>query len=268
MRERCFFLLLKPAVLILALVATGCHRGDKKLSDDNYRLFEEARQELADRNYQSAIRRLGDIGLIRPIESELDPQIKLLLADAYFFQSGVVNVVEAQSRYEQFLSFYPLHPRAAYARYQVGMCLYLQSEDPENDQEFTYRALRHFEAMTRDLPPDSPWRTAATVMVHKCQDKLAAHEWHVAQFYRRRGYPLGMIHRLQRLVDGYPNSRFREQAFFELAKGLEDRGDLEQARLNLDRLLAEYPTGKYRGQALALKDEIIARLAEGEEQSS
>ncbi len=255
-------------LVLLTLVATGCHRGEKGLVDDNYQLFEQAQQELAGRRFQAAIRTLGDIGLINPIETELDPQIKLLLADAYFFQAGTVNVVEAQSRYEQFLSFYPLHPRSAYARFQVGMCLFLQSEDPENDQEYTYRALRHFDAMTRDLAADDPWHTAATVMVHKCQDKLAAHEWHVAEFYRRRGFPIGMIHRLQRLVDGYPNSRYRERAFFRLAKGLEDRGDLEQARLNLDRLLADYPSGKLREQALALKDAIVTRLEQSEEQGS
>lgn len=239
----------------------GCHRARKRLLDDNYQLYARAQAALADRQYQKAIRELGDIGLVNPIEADLDPQIKLTLADSYFFQPGLVNVVEAQSRYEQFLSFYPLHEKAPYARYQIGACLFQQSEDPENDQEFTYRALEHFQAMVRDLPPEDPWREAALVMVHKAQDKLAAHEWDVAMFYKKKDKNLGLIQRLQQLVDSYPNSRFREQAFLELATAYQAAGDLRQARLNLDRLLSEYPAGKLRQQAETLRGQVVGKIA-------
>ncbi len=221
-----------PSLLVvlagLALLLPGCHRGRETL-DDNEEIYRKAQEYLARRRFLEAIQVLGDAGMVTPVARDLDPDIKLALADAYYYQGGTVNVIEAQSRYEQFLSFYPLHPRASYARYMIGLCLFEQAEDPENDQDYSLKALRHFERMIRELPRDDPWYAPAKVMYLKCQDRIAEHEWLIANFYYRREHWMGAIRRLETLIDRYPAARRREEALYLLARSWQRQGNPERA---------------------------------------
>ena len=246
--------------LVLPLVQ-GCNKR-RELLEDNELLFAQAEEQIARRRFTEAIRSLGDVGLITPVSQELDPKIKLALADAYFYQSGNVALIEAQSRYEQFLSFYPTHPEAERARYMVGLCLFRQAESPENDQEFTLRALTHFQSMFLDLPANSPWRIPVRQQLMRAQDRLAQHEWQVARFYRKKDKRLGEIGRLNTLVDLYPDSSLREEAFILLAEAHLAVDDVEQARLALDRAMSEYPDGDLAQRARELRDQVEKRAFE------
>ncbi|RMG43493.1 MAG: outer membrane protein assembly factor BamD [Acidobacteria bacterium] len=248
-----------PLALLLAFGAACHHR--KELVEDNELLYERAREAIARRKFLQAIEMLGDVGLVAPVGEALDPLVKLALADAYFYQGGIVDIAEAQNRYEQFVSFYPNHPRARYARFQAGVCKFRQAEDPENDQEFARKALEHFEAMLSDLPEDDPWRFAAAAMLERAQDRLAEHEWLVARFYLRRGRDRGAVGRLEELVTRYPGSRRREQALYELALAQRRLGHLEASRDALRRLLADYPEGPLRSRAERLLEELEAEGA-------
>jgi outer membrane protein assembly factor BamD len=243
------------AVLLLLAAASSCQR-DRELIDDNDVLYRQAQQMIAERKFLEATRLLGDIGLVMPVTDELAPRVKLALADAYFFQPGTVNVVEAQSRYEQFLAFYPLDPSATYARLQVGACLLRQAESPSNDQEYSIRAAEHFERMIAELGEDDPWRRAASEMLVRAQERLAEHEWIVASFYLGQQRWNGAARRLQRLVDRYPGASRREEAFYELARARLASGDFEQARATIDILLREYPSGSMVEAARRLRDRI------------
>ncbi len=242
----------------LALLLPGCHHHRKREVLENEALYDRAQQLIERRKFLKAIEMLGDVGLNSPVSEALDPDVKLALADAYFFQSGTVNSIEAQSRYEQFLSFYPLHPKARYARYMIGLCLTEQAEDPEKDQEYSQKALGHFEQMVGDLPADDPWARAAKIQLLRAQDRLAEHEWLIAQFYRGRQRWPGAIGRLSTLTDRYPGSRRRGEAFLQLAEAYRDVGNAAQARLAIDRLQAEYPGSDLAGRAEALKKTLNA----------
>ncbi|MBP7146222.1 MAG: outer membrane protein assembly factor BamD [Acidobacteria bacterium] len=247
----------RVAVPLLLVGLAGCHRGDRReLLGDNEVLFRRAQESIERRRFLEAIRLLGDIGMVTPVPEEMDPELKLLLADAYFYQGDTISLVEAQNRYEQFVSFYPLHPRARYARYQVGACLLAQAEEPQNDQEYARRARDHFEAMMRELPPNDPWLPATRSMAAQAQGRLAEHEWLVAKFYfDLKQYP-GAIGRLNTVIDQYPGSSRREEAFFLMAQSYRAVGDPEQARLALSRLLADYPRGNFAAPAQKILEEI------------
>jgi outer membrane protein assembly factor BamD len=247
-----FRLALLAALVLLVLAVPGCSSSKKRdahLSEDNEALYREARALIEARRFSEATTRLGDVGMISPVGEVLDPMVKLALADAYFFQLGTTSAIEAQSRYEQFLNFYPLHPMAPYARFQVGACLLSQASDPSNDQEYPRRAREHLTAMVRELPASDPWRLAALQAGARAGDLLAEHDWLVAGFYRQRGKPLGEIQRLSRLVDEYPSSQRREQAMYLLGQAYSQVGDTAKARLSYERLVADYPAGEWAGKA-------------------
>jgi len=245
-------LALVAMLALLALALPGCSSSKQReaqLSEDNEAFYREARALIESRRFSEATTRLGDVGMITPVGEVLDPMVKLALADAYFFQLGTTSAIESQSRYEQFLNFYPLHPMAPYARFQVGACLLQQASNPSNDQEFPRRAREHFQAMIRELPAADPWRLAALQAGARAGDMLAEHDWQVAEFYRRRGKPLGQIQRLSRLVDEYPSSLRREKAMYELGQAYAQVGDTAKARLSYERLIADYPAGEWAGKA-------------------
>lgn len=232
-------------LLLLTALSSGCHSRKKIVIEDNQKLLEHAQNLISRRRLLEAVQVLGDVGLVTPVAETLDPKIKLALADAYFYQGGTVNVVEAQGRYEQFMSFYPTHPSASYARYQIGACLFEQSQRPANDQEYPRRALDHFNAMVKDLPADDPWGMAARVMVAKAQDTLAEHEWLVGVYYLQRKRYAGAIGRFSALIEKFPAAHRREDAFYRLGEAYEKSGDKEQAQLTWRRSLAEYPEGEH-----------------------
>lgn len=251
-RSRAARRLVLPALLIpLALALPGCGSSKKRdqLNEDNEALYREARALIEERRFVEATTRLGDVGMVAPVGETLDPMVKLALADAYFYQLGTTSAIEAQSRYEQFLNFYPLHPMSSYARFQVGACLLEQASDPSNDQEYPRRAREHYRTMLRELPPGDPWRLAALQASARAGDMLAEHDWLVAQFYLQRGKPLGEIQRLARLVDEYPSSQRREEALFQLGQAYAKAGDQAKARLSYERLIADYPAGSWAGKA-------------------
>lgn len=251
-----------PARLALVLVAVavlvlpGCHRKRNREVLENEVLYGRAQRQIEQRRFQKAIETLGDVGLAAPVSDELDPKVKLALADAFFFQNTAVSIVEAQSRYEQFLGFYPTHASSPYARYMIGMCLMEQAEDPENDQEFSLKALAHFRAMAAELPEGSPWGTAARTMLARAQDRLAEHEWLIAQFYLGKSEWKGAIGRLSTLVDQYPGSRRRGPALLDMARAHRESGDSGAARASLERLLVDYPAGPLAERAKAMLGQL------------
>ncbi|UCF68143.1 MAG: outer membrane protein assembly factor BamD, partial [Acidobacteriota bacterium] len=140
--------------------------------------------------------------------------------------------------------------------YQVGACLYRQAEKPGYDQDFAQRALDHFEQMVRDVPATDPWGFAARMMLARAQDRLAEHEWLDAQFYYKRRKFRGAIGRMTGLIDNFPRSIRREWAFLELARSYQRVGDVEMARLTLDRMREAYPDGELQEQRERLAREL------------
>ncbi len=239
----------QAAVLLAAsLVAAGC-ASTKVIESDNFVLFEEAQRNIANRKFLPAIERLGEIGLITPVTPELDPDVKLALADAYFYQRGTVDTIEAQSRYEQFLAFYPLHEKADYARFQIGQCLFRQSESPWNDQEFTIRAIIYFQQLAAETEPGSTWNRAALSMVLRAGEKLAEHEFLVGRFYVKQKKYEGAVLRFEKILEDYPNSRHREETLFELGKAYLELDRKEQAVATLQKVVDEFPGSESAAEA-------------------
>ena len=248
--------LLALALAALAASLGGCHHRAKIVDLQNESLYEQGQKMLDRRHFLESIKVLGDVGMNAPVSEDLDPLVKLALADAYYFQTGSVTLVEAQSRYEQFLNFYPLHPKARYARFMIGVCLLDQADSPDNDQEFSLKALNHFQAMVDELPADDPFGRAARSMLLRAQDRLSEHEWIVGRFYLEKKHLEGAAGRFAELTDKYPGSRRRPQALYELATVRLALGQHAAAREALDRLAAEHPGSDWARKGAELKTAI------------
>src|SRR5207247_8418658 len=132
--------------LLLLLAATARCAGKRSSKPPsaptpNTVLYERARTMLEERRFEKARETLNEIGTREVQSPDLDPLVKITLADSYFYDPGISNVIEAQSRYQQFLTFYPSHALAGYAQFQLGMCYFKQSPQPHHDQSYTRQAI-------------------------------------------------------------------------------------------------------------------------------
>jgi len=179
---------------------------------------------------------------------ELIAKVHLALADAYFYDGGILNLAEAQSRYTNFLTFYPNHERADYAQYQLGLCYLKQAASPDRDQDQTRKALNALNKVKTSYP-NSEYVGASDQKANEAREILAEHEFRIGRFYfRRRGY-VGALERFRTVLGSYPNYSRKDQLYLLLGRSLLAVEKNDEGRLYLEKLVAEYPQSRYASQA-------------------
>jgi len=245
------------AFSLIVLPAAGCHTVRKAKPKPppvpNEALYERATDLLEGRKFEQARQALTEIGTREVLSPELDPPVKIAFADSYFYDAGVANTIEAQSRYTQFLTFYPSSPLAGYAQFQVAMCYFKQSPKPHHDQTFTRRAIDEFEKVRR-VNPDGRFVLAAEAMRDRCMDKVATHDYQVGLFYFRRKAYAGVISRFKGLLENYPRYSGADGVYYYLGLALLRTGDDAEGRVYLEKVRRDYPSSKF---ASAAQQELV-----------
>lgn len=248
---RCAFVACLTLV-ILSLLAAGC-AGTRKAKPrpqpaPNEVLYERGKTLISERRFEKARAVLTEIGT-RDVQSpELDPLVKLAFADSYFYQPSITNVIEAQSRYQQFLTFYPSSPLAGYAQFQLAMCYLKQSPQPHHDQTYTRKAIEEFEKVGK-IDPGGRFVRAADQMRDRCTNKLAMHDFQVGVFYfRRKAFP-AVIARFKDLLESYPRYDKPDGVYYYLGLALIRSGNEAEGRIYLEKVQRDYPSSRYASAA-------------------
>ena len=240
------------AVMCLALLTAGC--GSKKHvpksvppPTPNRVLYQQAIEALDQRRFEKARKFLTEIGTREAQESDLDPLVKIATADSYYYQPSIENLIESQNRYQQFVSFYPSHPLAGYAQYQVGMCNLKQSAVPELDQTFTRKAIEEFDKVAK-IDTTGRWAIPALVMRGRCLQKIAEHDFDVGLFYYKRKAYDGAIARFKSLLESAPEFEKIDGVYYYLGMALL-RSKNDEGRLYLEKVQHDYPSSRYASKA-------------------
>jgi outer membrane protein assembly factor BamD len=246
---------LASAFLAIA-ISTGCH-GSKKTKGSalttNEALYERGRALIEERKFEESRKILNEIGLREAQSPTLDPLVKLAVADSYFYGAGSSNisdVIEAQSRYTQFLTFYPSSPMSGYAQFQIGMCYFKQSPKPHHDQTYTRKALEEFDKV-RQMDPAGRFVAAAGMMKDRCMDKLAMHDYQVGVFYFKRKVWAAAISRFKGLLDEFPRFSASDATYYYLGTSLIRTGNTAEGRIYLEKVRRDYPTSRFASKAAA-----------------
>lgn len=248
----------KRTILILAvlLVAAACNRGPRQyrpvvdpelLSMGKEQVWEKAEQEYARERWAKARTYYRHLYETNP-NDPLGRRSLLRIADTYYEQGDPINLVEAQYKYRDFINRYPTSEQADYAMLRIAMCSYKQMERPDRDQQKTKEALEKFDEMLR-AHPNSPLKAEAEARRQEVLDRLGQHEHIVARFYIRRQSWNAALHRLNYLVDNFPNYNDRAGAFYDLGRALSNLGRGGEARLYFERVISEFPKSEYAEQA-------------------
>jgi outer membrane protein assembly factor BamD len=171
--------------------------------------------------------------------------------------------VEAADAYAQFVQLRPTHEDVEYAQFRVGLshlkdapgdfALFPPAYEKDQRQvEKAVTALRDFV----QSHPESKYLPEAKKRLAEAENRLAAHEWYVAEFYYKRQRWAGAAGRYQALVDRYPGSRHEPEALWKLAQACTKMDEKYRARTALQKLISRHPEDSRRAEA----EKLLAAL--------
>lgn len=253
---------LLAAALLVALAACSKHvtfSGEAKLlptAEENYKAGEEL---LKDGSYPEAQKFFDYVRTKFPF-SKYAALADLRGADAKFKQG---QFAEAADAYANFVKLHPTHEDVDYAEFRIGESYYKDAPSEfalfppayEKDLRQVKKASDALHAfLTRH--PTSKWVPDANKLLAQVDDRLAAHEWYVGEFYFKRGYWAGAAGRYEAVADKYPASKHAPESLLKAARSWVATGEKFRARTDLQKLIVDYPKDARRGEA----EKLLASL--------
>jgi outer membrane protein assembly factor BamD len=188
-------------------------------------------------------------------QSPVRPDAKLGIGDTYLGEGSAESLVLAIAEFQEFLSFYPTHPRADYAQYKLGMAHFKQMRAAQRDQTETRDAIREFSTFVARYP-NSSLLPEVKARLREARDRVAEAEFEVGRFYYRIHWYPGAIDRLTALLKEDPEFTLRDGAYFYLGESLMQVSRKAEALPLYEKLVAEFQESEYLEDARKRIDEI------------
>ena len=253
--------------LILVAAAAACASTEKRppvgtLEPDKF-LWERGTQALNERKWFTAREYFRQLVDSYP-QSTFRADAKLGMADSYLGEGTLEAQLLAINEYREFLSFWPLHARAPYAQFKLGMAHYYQMRGPARDQTETREAiaeLTNFVQRYADRAPKDLYEEGRK-RLREAKDRLGQAEYGVGYFYYRsmKWYP-GAIDRFATLLKNDPEYTYRDAVYFYMAQSLLKIDRPAEALPFLARLVEEFEQSEYLDQARAQIEELKGQMA-------
>lgn len=185
--------------------------------------------------------------------SKWAPLAELRIADSKFAQDRFPEAVEA---YKQFVQLHPTHEEVDYAEFRRGLAHFKDAPSQfvlfppafEKDQRQLQSASEVL-AKFIEKYPKSKYVPEAQKALDQANDRLAEHEWYVAEFYFKRKRWAGAAGRYQALLDRYPGSKHEPVALMKLAQAAVALDEKFRARTALQKLIVKHPQDPLRPEA-------------------
>lgn len=222
-------------------------------------LFKRGQEELERKRWVTAREYFKEVSETYT-QSPLRPDAKLAVGDTYLGEGSSESLVLAIAEFNEFLSFYPRHPRADYAQFKLGLAHFRQMRRPQRDQTETREAIREFEVFVARYP-NSDLMPEVREHLREARDRLSQAEFEVGRFYFRiRWYP-GAIDRLTTLLKEDPQFTARDGAYFYLAESLIKVNRQAEALPLFEKLVQEFEQSEYLDDARKRVEEIRTQMA-------
>jgi outer membrane protein assembly factor BamD len=257
------------AVLSLSLgtLGAGCASKKKALQSTEVLTAEAVLAQVEDKMARHQLRKakllLQKVQFTQAERPTYEPLVRLALADSTYYLGDDLSLIEARSKYLDFVTLYADHPKAPYAQFQAGMCSVKQIYSASRDQAQTQVAIDDFKEIDKRWPT-SAFARAARQFIGKGQDGLAEHEFIIGSFYWKKKSYMAAADRFSKLLEKFPAYRQKDKVYYWLGRTLMDARSPDEARVWLDQVLNEYPRGKFAKGAKALLAESAKKDAAAE----
>lgn len=215
-------------------LVTNSKQPDKELFERGIKDLEHSRFTVSRLTLQTLLNTYPD--------SEYIARAKLGIADSWYRQGGTSNLLQAESEYKDFITFFPTMPEAAEAQMRVAMIHYREMEKADRDSTHARRAEQEFQKLLLTFP-DSQFAALATQRLREVQEILAEGAFEVARFYFIQGADKAAQPRLKELINRYPGFSEADEALYLLGKSLERSGErtADEAPEYYARVVRDYP---------------------------
>jgi outer membrane protein assembly factor BamD len=243
--------LLVPLLLVL-LAASACGNKSTEVLPGNAqgdeRLLALGRDALQNEKWEDARGYFQQLLDSFP-RSQLAGDARLGVADSYFQQKGSGNLVLAIAEYRDFLTFFPNHPRADYAQYQIAFGHYRQIRPPDRDQEPTTLAIEEFEKLI-ELYRNSRYAEEGKALLEECYETLGESEFRKGLFYLEiRKACRAAIERFNEVLQNYPSFSRKDELHFRLGTAYNLCNQPDEAKPHFQQVVDGFPDSKFREQA-------------------
>jgi outer membrane protein assembly factor BamD len=230
-------------------LVTNSKQPDKELFDRGVDALEHSRFTVSRLTLQTLLNTYPD--------SEYVAKAKLGVADSWYREGGTSNLMQAESEYKDFITFFPTMPEAAEAQMRVAMIHYREMEKADRDSTQARRAEQEFQRLLTNFP-DSPFAPLAVQRLREVQEILAEGQFAVAHFYWMQLADRAAQPRLKDLIGRYPNFSEADEALYMLGRSLERSSAGErnaEAASYYARIVKDYPLG---GRADEARKRLLA----------
>jgi outer membrane protein assembly factor BamD len=210
-------------------------------------LFERGTTELNEKHWLTAREFFKQVTETYT-QSPLRPDAKLAIGDTYLGENTAEALVLGINEFQEFLAFYPTHPRADYAQYKLGMAHFRQMRAAERDQTETRAAIREFENFIPRYP-NSSLMPDVQARLREARDRLSQSEFLVGRFYYRINWFPGAIERLQAILKQDPAFTRRDGVYFYLGESLIKVNRQAEALPYFEKLIDEFRESEHLEEA-------------------
>src|SRR5438874_4803716 len=237
---------LAAAALAVSIACSSLSKEDETTGWSAQRLYGEAKDAMASREWQKAIKYLEKLEARYPY-GRYAQQAQLEVAYAQWKDGERASAIAAADR---FIKLYPNHPNVDYAWYLKGLVNFNELAGPlswlttpdmsDRDPKASREAFLAFkEVVTRF--PDSRYAEDSAARMRYLVNALAANEVHVARYYIKRGAYVAAANRAQYAIEHYPQAPAVQDAMGALVQAYDALGMTELRDAAQRVLLKNFP---------------------------
>jgi outer membrane protein assembly factor BamD len=181
-------------------------------------------------------------------QSPVRPDAKLGVGDTYLGEGTPEALVMALNEFQEFIAFYPTHPRVDYAQYKLGMAHFKQMRAAGRDQSETKSSVQAFETFVARYP-NSSLMPDVQARLREARDRVSETDFLVGRFYFRINWYPGAIDRLTALLKQDPGYTGRDAVYFYLGESLVKVDRRAEALPYFERLVDEFEESEHLDEA-------------------
>jgi outer membrane assembly lipoprotein YfiO len=231
------------AFLLILAGMSGCGEKGAKLQKSvvppDKSLFETGSDYLKKSQYIKA--RLAFQTLINTYpDSDMAADSYLAIADSFYDEAGLDNLLQAEDQYKNFIIFFPTNPKTVDAQMKIISLNMKMMRSPDRDKTYSYKAEGAIQKFLTDYP-DSEYAPVARQYLREVQENLAQGDYGVGMFYSDKGNHIAAKSRFKEITDNYKEFSLMDEALFHLAVSLEKTENPDEAAIYYGKIASEYP---------------------------